>query len=90
MLPTHLGQLSATFMCQSRSLEGLRGTTWTRTKAGRGWGGEKSAVGVGRGVSERSSSVALAAEMGSGAISSQSCVYCLDFCNSSPPESVYQ
>lgn len=44
----------------------------------------------GRGVSERSPRVALVAEMGSGAISSQSCVYCLDFCNSSPPESVYQ
>lgn len=53
-------------------------------------GGEISAVGVGREVSERSSSVELAAEIGSEAISSQSCVYCLDFCNSFTPKSVYQ
>ena len=85
VLPTHPSQLSAAIMSLMGSVEGLTGTARTRTRARRGWG-EKSAVGVGREVSERSWSLQLLAESGSEIILCQSCIYYLDFCNSFPPK----
>lgn len=88
-LPTPPRQLSATLMRLMGSVEGLRGTAWTRTSARRGWG-EKSVVKVGREVSERSWSLQLLAESGSVVILCRSCIYYLDFCNSFPPKPACQ
>lgn len=83
VLPTHSSHLSATVVCFMGSGEGLTGSAWTRTSTGRGWG-EKSAVGIGRQVSERNWSLQLLAESGSKIILCQSCIYYLDFCSSFP------
>lgn len=81
--PTHTSQLSATLQCLMGSVEGLTGTPLIRTGARKGWG-EKSAVGVGREVSERSWSLQLLAESGSEIILCRSCIYYLDYCSSFP------
>lgn len=84
-------QLPRSAFCHINVFNGISGqfNRWTRTGARRGWG-EKSVVGVGREVSERSWSLQLLAESGSEIILCRSCIYYLDFCNSFPPKPACQ